>query len=292
MSIKHVVSVEGDIRFPRGFTISDNRIEDELQKFLSPSAYCIWRQYLRFWGSNKKRAYPSLSYLSEATGLAERTIRKCNKELIKKKFLKKKSGDSTKSNSYFYVPIEDIIRQCKVENIIVEEEHTELIREQPYNFDKVIHIIDKSECSSEIRSFIYNFCGSYVIKFGFDYTLEEDDAQALIKNVNLVKEQPRIFYLIKLFFKTKNEYIDESDRSIYLFFRPKVLKALISEYANSDEGRWEAQAEKMWKEVGSDLIGKTAEEIETLVKAEIHFGSANKIRDEFVIKYLIDKAQK
>src|SRR5208337_2439544 len=106
---RSVFSTNDDVRFPRGFSVTDNRIQDELQRYLSPSAYCIWSQYLRFWGSDKKKAYPSLSYLSNVTGLAERTIRKCNVELVNKKFLKKKSGSSNSSNVYYYVPIEEIL---------------------------------------------------------------------------------------------------------------------------------------------------------------------------------------
>src|SRR6056297_2633843 len=106
---KGVINVNEQCSFPNGYTITDNRIEDFLQKLLSPSAYVVWRQYLRFWGGDKSSAYPSLAYLSERTGMSEKTIRRCNKELVEKGFMTYIPGNSKRANQYYYISIENLM---------------------------------------------------------------------------------------------------------------------------------------------------------------------------------------
>ena len=102
--MKSYITVNEETNFPCGFTISDNRVEMYLQRKISPTAYIVLRQYIRFWGSDKKICYPSLEYLSELTNLSEKTIRKANKELLKKKFLLhiEKGNDYKKKANIYY----------------------------------------------------------------------------------------------------------------------------------------------------------------------------------------------
>lgn len=297
-----VVSVNTKINWPRGFTITDNRIEDELQRFLSPSAYCVWRQYLRYWGGTKKRAYPSLSTLSKVTGLSERTIRKCNKELVKKKFLKKKSGNSNSSNTYFYVKIESILKYYTNRIEVVEEQEETLppIHEEQPNFEKVDELFSHLETKQQValRGLLLLFRKLYKEKLGFDYVESVKDVESLIENAEpMLLNLDRYETLFNLFFSTKNKYIEESDRSLYFLFRPKIMKTLISEYANTDAGRWEAQAEKHWKAI-QDILRWDAthlngrDETEEFVRLNIKLSGANKKRDQFIIDYLVNKVER
>jgi hypothetical protein len=294
----HVINIDGEYSFPRGFTISDNRVEDMLQRYLAPSEYAVWRQYLRFWGSNKKKAYPSLAYLSNVTGLSEKTIRKCNKELRKKKFLTYISGGPGRSNLYTYKSIEKIIKYYygneNAKNIKLEEEVVP-IREDNLDIKKIDETFKKLTDveSINVMMFISNFRDGYTERYGYPYELDEKDAKILVDKARDLFDADKYINLINAFFKTKNAYIEKSDRSIYFFFRPTVIKALISEYNESDKGRWEAQAEKLWNEIKPKLANDKPEysKVEDWVRKNTRLGSANKRRDEHVVTILIKRVK-
>jgi len=268
----HVINIDGEYSFPRGFTISDNRVEDMLQRYLAPSEYAVWRQYLRFWGSNKKKAYPSLAYLSNVTGLSEKTIRKCNKELRKKKFLTYISGGPGRSNLYTYKSIEKIIKYYygSEDAKKLELEEVAPIREDSLNTKKVNEILGQLTDieSINVTMFVSCFKDRYTERYGYPYELDEKDAKVLINKSRDLFDADKYINLIDTLFKTKNAYIEKSDRSIYFFFRPTVIKALISEYNESDKGRWEAQAEKLWNEIKPKLANDKPEhsKVENWVK--------------------------
>ena len=302
MSSKNVVTIDGDIRFPRGFTITDNRVEDELQQLLTPSAYCVWRQYLRFWGSDKKKAYPSLAYLSRVTGLSERTIRKVNVELVNKKFLRKNSGNSSKSNTYFFMSIDSIIKYHS-SKIVVEPPEEEkspppIVQDEPLT-DKAMDIINEvpAHRNHYILRFIAIFNHEYTNKFGIKYALDDNDAKALVEHVNDLADYPDKYEMLtKLFFQTKNAFILESDFSIYLFWRPKIMRLLISEYVKTDAGRWEAQAEKIWATLKPMVAGPSGRlifyndaEAEEWIRSQVKFSGANMNRDRFVLNYILNR---
>ena len=297
----HVINVDGEYNFPRGFTISDNRIEDMLQRHLSPGEYVVWRQYLRFWGSNKKKAYPSLAYLSNVTGMSEKTIRKCNKELSRKKFLTYISGGPGRSNLYTYKPIQKIIKYYygseDAKNVVVEE-HTVAIREVEPDSKKVNEVFDKltDKESVFVNAFRCEFVKGYEERYSYAYELDEKDAKTLVGKANELIDIEKYTNLIKTFFTTKNSYIDKSDRSIYFFFRPTVIKSMVSEYNSTDKGRWEAQAEKMWNDIRwtlqDDALGKPEyKDIEKWIRERIKLGGANKKRDEHVVAILVKRVR-
>jgi len=296
-SKNHVVNISGEHHFPRGFTISDNRIEDDLQKYLTPAEYVIWRQYLRFWGSNKKKAYPSLAYLKEKTGLSEKTIRKCNKGLSKKKFLTYATGKSGKSNIYHYEPIDDIMKRYyggigvnpeeKVERQPIDEEKKDTV-----NVGDFLKSLYDNE-AAYVGAFLNHYMERYKELFGFEYILDKIDVKSVWSQIKvLVNNIDAQVKLIDAFFDSKNSYIQKSDRSIYFFFTPKVKKILISEHGQTNQGRWDAQAQKLWLELKYrfDVVERPKpSEIEKWVRQNIRLSGANKNRDEHVIAYLIKK---
>ena len=294
----HVVNVDGEYNFPRGFTISDNRIEDMLQRHLSPGEYVVWRQYLRFWGSNKKKAYPSLAYLSTVTGMSEKTIRKCNKELRKKKFLSYISGGPGRSNLYTYRPIEKIIKYyygSEDANIVEKEDDLPPIRETEPDTKKIDLIFEKLTDMEAVvvSTFVSCFSSAYEERYGFKYEVDEKDAEVLVSKAKDLTDIDKQGNLIDTFFNSKNHYLESSDRSIYFFFRPTVTKTLVSEYNDTDKGRWEAQAERAWNKMrpllSTDIIKYDA--IEDWVNANAHLSGANKKRDKYVIAILVRRVR-
>jgi len=295
---KHVINIEGEYNFPRGFTISDNRIEDMLQRHLTSAEYVVWRQYLRFWGSNKKKAYPSLAYLSRVTGLSEKTIRKCNKELRKKKFLTYISGRPGRSNLYTYKSIEKIIKYYygseDAKNVEVEEEVVP-IREDNLSTTKLEEIFNQltDKESINVLLFISHFRDKYTEHYGYTYELDKKDAKVLVDKAIDLFNVEKYLNLVDIFFKTKNAYIEKSDRSIYFFFRPTVLKTLIAEYNDTDKGRWEAQAEKIWSKLllilSEDRPGYF--DIKEWVLNRTKLSGANRKRDEHVVMILVKRVR-
>jgi hypothetical protein len=292
----HVVNISGEHHFPRGFTISDNRIEDDLQKFLTPAEYVIWRQYLRFWGSNKRKAYPSLSYLKESTGLSEKTIRKCNKELKEKKFLTYVSGKSGKSNLYTYKPIEEIMKHYYGTTVVGREEKSE--RTPIYEAKDIITIGDFLQSLNDqqaicVSVFLNHYLEKYKEILGYEYNLDKNDEKSIKKQItDLCSNIDRYVKLIDAFFTSKNSYIQKSDRSIYFFFTPKIKKILISEQSQTDQGRWDAQAEEIWNKIKEDVSNRPNRSgIKDWLTSKIHFSGANKTRDEYVINCLIKKTE-
>lgn len=283
----HVASVDGEYYFPRGFTISDNRINDNLQRFLTPSEYSVWSQYLRFWGSNKKKAYPSLSYLSKVIGLSEKTIRKCNKELVKKKFLTYIQGGPGRSNLYIYKSIDSILTHYKIKARPKVAEEREPIAEGS-SIDKVERTLNKlnDERKKASDSFIETFKERYFNKFSCEYILEERDAIAIYKSIlndNYDK-------LIDTFFNSKNKYIKKSDRSIYLFFRPTIIKSVIAEYGETDRGRWDAQVNNIIANLKTKkLLPNMSDNIESWLSENVKLSGANSERDAYVKAALVEK---
>jgi hypothetical protein len=280
--------------------MSDNRIEDCLQRFISPSAYCIWRQYLRFWGGDKKKAYPSLAYLSRVTGLSERTIRKVNKELVKKGFMRMISGHSNKSNTYLHIEINKILKlyEKKTELIEIKEEADPPVSEienESFIAQKFIDKLGDREATF-VSMFLGIFKNEYKEYFGIEYNEDAGDVKAIIDNVkDICENDKRYIKLIEIYFKQDN-YLDTSDRSIYFFFRPKTLKMLASKYLQTDMGRWDSQAEDIWtKQLKSIANNKSIEDKikypneADWIKSRVKFGGANKNRDTYVLSYLVDK---
>jgi hypothetical protein len=296
----HVSAVDGEYYFPRGYTLSDNRIEDDLQRHISPAAYVVWRQYLRFWGANKRRAYPSLAHLSKVTGLSEKTIRKCNRELKDKKFINYSSGKKGRANTYYYKSVDDIMNVyygAHVSDDVKEEEKEPILEVNGALSDKVERTLDELTNKERVFAdmFVESFKNWYKNKTGFRYELEPRDANAIVLSLGqITKDIDRCCKLAELFFTTRNSYINKSDRSIFFFFRPKIQKALIAEYSESDEGRWEAQAEKIWNEIRwtlqEDALG-APKDIRKWVKDNTRLSGANKDRDEYVISYLVKKTR-
>lgn len=283
-----IVSNEA-VDFPRGFTITDNRIEDNLQRFLTPSEYAVWRQYLRFWGSNKKKAYPSLAYLSKVIGISEKTIRKCNKELVRKKFLTYIQGGPGRSNLYIYKSIDSILAYYKVKLEPKADKEREPIVEGG-SLDKVDKALNKLEDNrkSASDSFIKTFKEEYFNKFGCEYILEERDAIAIYKSI-LSDNYDK---LIETFFDSKNKYIKKSDRSIYLFFRPTIIKSVIAEYSETDRGRWDAQVNNIIANLKTKkLLPNKTTDIEPWLNENVKLSGANSERDAYVKAALVEKVR-
>ena len=288
-----ILNIEEGVSYPNGFCISDNRIEDFLQRFISPSSYVIFRQLLRFWGANKTKAYPSLRTLSKRTGLSERTIRGCNEELVAKNFIQKNSGKLHLSNSYYYIPIEKILIEYYDTTDPSEKRKVE-VEDRRAKLAKVKKPLD--QLSDKERVFVEmvltNFMEAYEEKIGQPYEVESNDVRAMIENATkLVVAGDLPYYLIDIFFETKNEYIQKSSYNLFLFFRPKIQKALLAEYHKSDRGRWEAQAKKLWEEARPKVEKlfdehRHPESITDWINKNVKFSSANTDRDEFVRRYL------
>ncbi len=300
MAKKNLVNVDGDFSFPNGFTISDNRIEDCLQRHVSPAAYVVWRQYLRFWGGDKKIAYPSLSLLSERTGLSEKTIRKCNKELVCKGYLKYTSGNSSRANNYYYVSIEDLVKRYEIQENI-KNESTQNTKSEGDDF---LPIKEHNKISSKIteqlselreldrsiaKAFLNEFQDVYKNQFGIAYPLETRDMKAIISNIEELRNQFTTYRsIISQYMKSKNKFIEESDHSIFFFFRPKVVKSIVSEFGQTDIGRWIMQAKKIIDELQFEIDKMNEKDIEIYLNNKIknYLNGANSQRDEFVAKYI------
>jgi hypothetical protein len=289
---KGVISVNEACSFPNGYTMTDNRIEDYLQKFLSPAAYTVWRQYLRFWGGDKSYAYPSLSVLKERTGMSEKTIRKCNKELAEKGFLTYQSGHANRANQYTYVPIEDImVKYYGQETIITQSDYKPPIKEKVEPLDKLYSKIKKSNIEV-VENFLLTFKRAYREKMNCNYALDAGDVNAIVKNVDRITEETIfIKQLIEVYFTTKNNVITQSDRSIVYFFQPKTQKILTSEHSNSDHYRWLHQAEAIWATELEQQLGSYTQDVDVkkFIKDRVKLPGANKERDQFILEYLIDK---
>lgn len=268
--MKNVYNIDEPVNFPRGFTISDNRIEDDLQKILSPKAYCVWRQYLRFWGSDKKDAYPSLLYLANATGLSKKSIREANKELVRKDFIRYTRGNSTRSNTYHYIDI-NIIHSKYYSHRKYEKENDELTE------NETLILID--------------FKLKYNEHFGEQYLATKRDYKC-IKEFTLKYDLDTIFEIIKIFFKTKNTYITNSDYSLYFFMKEHTQKILRSEFIQSDIGRWRAQAERIFKEHIYNKIESIKDDTSEWLEKNINLSGANKERDEYIFSFLKSKIER
>ena len=306
---KGVVNVNEACSFPNGYTMSDNRIEDHLQKLLSPSAYVIWRQYLRYWGGDKSTAYPSLSLLSEKTGLSEKTIRKCNKELRDKGFMHYTQGNANRSNQYHYVSIESLMVKfygnelgpAKVGHQSPQKSGTEgenipPIKEQDNKTkNKITKLIGELSGDKRVtaESFINLFKTHYRDKFGMAYGLEVSDVRSLVYNVEEVKEKFQLYAgITEQYFKTQNKYVQDSDYSMHFLFVNKVKKALIAEYSQTDEGRWILQAEKLIDTILEAAASKTftdTKEAKQFIRDKVKLSGANKKRDEFIVDYLVSE---
>jgi hypothetical protein len=290
---KNVINIDESVSFPNGFTISDNRIEDYLQRFLSPSEYCVWRQYLRYWGGDKKYAYPSLSTIKEKTGLSEKTIRSANKSLSNKGFLKYKSGCSNRSNQYFYIPIDKLMKKYYGELIPTKESVFTPINqnENIWNEDEHNNLYEKFERNA--KTFYINFKTYFYSNTGMYYVPSKKDMNEIAK-IDFKKEKIFNQYnkLLETFFHTNNKYIKESDKTIYFFFRDKTQQTLIKEYSQSDNGIWNMQASNMWEEV-KDIIPKLETKNEKERWLDNHFGArllggANKARNLYVLNKLLE----
>ncbi len=293
-----ILTVDGEYNFPRGFTISDNRIEDMLQRLISPAEYVVWRQYLRFWGSNKKKAYPSLSYLSQVTGLSEKTIRKCNKALKQKEFLGYITGGPGRSNVYTFRSIPLLIKKyygSENASKIKKKEEEDLTPIRDVDDDKVRKIFEAAGLSfnikTKINEFADYFSNAYSKYYGYSYEVDERDAKKFIEKSNEFIDN-NYNRLIDTLFKSQNTYIKSSDHSIYFFFSPGTQKTIIAEYNESDTGRWSKQANIIWSNILSRGIPETIDDIESWIRSENHLAGANKIRDEYVVALLVEKIEK
>lgn len=300
---KGVVNVSESCHFPFGYTMTDNRIEDYLQRLLSPGAYVVWRQYLRFWGGNKESAaYPSLSYLSERTGMSEKTIRKCNRELVEKNFMLYISGNSKKSNQYYHIPIEKIMtihygNEYGPEGTLDKENNpVPPVKQKDQRIERKIKgVLDSldDENRSTAEDFLNIFKTKYKSKMGAPYVTEYTDVSTLVSNLENIKQNYKLYTgLIERYFDSKNKYIEISDYSIHFMFVPKVIKALISEYYQTNYGRWLSQANKIAEKLERELQEKRIEDKDEIVKYiedNVNFSGANQERDKFVYERIIEK---
>jgi hypothetical protein len=299
MKSKPVVNINEAVHWPKGFTISDNRLEDYLQRFLTPAAYVIYRQYLRFWGSNKGKAYPSLSTLKERTGLSEKTIRKVNLELQKKGFIKYIRGGPNRSNQYHSVCMDKLLERYRIQIEEIEFEAEIGIPEQFVSVDEIELNLDdlRPETRPFAQDFLIRFQKAFEEYKNFPYPLDAHDLKTLSKNASrLVTKNDDYIALIDIYFKSKNSYIQRSDYSIHFFFSPKIQKTLITEYGETPAARWQLQAEQSWKSLRVVLEGqfedlKSDLEIIAWVQKYTHLPGANKERDEFVVSYLVNKVK-
>lgn len=302
MSRKSVANLDNEYYFPRGFTISDNRIEDCLQRHITPSAYVVWRQYLRYWGSDKKYAYPSLALLSEKTGLSEKTIRKVNQELVKKGYLVYRSGNSKRANSYYYVPIEDIIAKYEEVPANVGQEgpqisggegeivppikqHNKEQKEKITKELKKVNAVDRSI----VTAFLDEFHESYKDQYGISYPLEVRDIKATIENIDELKSRFDTYKnLLHHFMKSRSTYVEESDHSLFFFFRPKVIKTLMGEFSQTDMGRWIQQSQRIIQELKADIESDKPTDLAKYLdeKSKKYLTGASKDRDDFVRDYI------
>lgn len=299
---KGVINVNEQCSFPNGYTITDNRIEDFLQKLLSPSAYVIWRQYLRFWGGDKSSAYPSLAYLSEKTGLSEKTIRRCNKELVRQGYMTYTPGNSKRANQYYYIPIDDLMLKFygEVSLETKDKRPSPGIKEKDSKTeDKIRKRLEGLDDDSKATAleFIRVFKETYREKMGIEYGLEYSDVGTMIENIEDVKNNFRLYIgLVHRMFKTDNKFIVNSDYSMHFLFVPKVKKAMVSEYFQTNYGRWLAQVDRKiekLKDGFNELIEngmlKTEEDVERFVEKNVSFGGANPDRDKFVYDNIVSK---
>lgn len=301
MARRSVANVESEYYFPRGFTITDNRIEDYLQRHITPSAYVVWRQYLRYWGSDKKTAYPSLALLSERTGLSEKTIRKANHELVKKGYLRYSSGNSKRANSYYHIPIEDIIAKYEKleastnagqEDSEGADENVPPIRE--YNKqqkDKASKELNKLDSSDRAiaEAFIDAFRDAYYQTYNIRYPLEARDVREVALNIEDLKSNFQTYKsLLTQFMKSRSQYIAESDHSLFLFFRPKIIKTLMSEFSQTDIGRWIHQSQKIVEELKQEIEEEQPEDLKKYLEERVktYLTGASKQRDQFVEDYI------
>jgi hypothetical protein len=293
------ISVNFPCYYPEGFSISDNRLENKLQRFISPAAYSVYRQYVKFWGSGfkKKPAYPSLSYLSDVTGLSEKTIRRANKELVEKNFIRMgkgytyQRGKYTYSNKYYNIPIKLILRKYYKEEEefqYEEEEESEPIYETDSNLEDLHRFTSLSE---NTKHFYYDFKKSYKTKFDAEYQLDNNDLKSLRKFSAELNENNVSDYLRynEIFFKTTNKYIEGSNYDLYFFLTKKVLRILVKEYSESKIGGWEKSAKEIFeKHIKSNIdLNKSKDELLKLVEDEKFYPAACKERDSFVKKKLI-----
>jgi len=292
---KNVFSTNDSVNFPKGWTMTDNRIEDYLQRFLKPSEYCVWRIYLRYWGGDKSVAYPSLSRISKSTGLSEKTIRTVNKELVRKGYLKYRSGSSNRSNQYYYITIDELMKKYYSSDVPKDElKDVSPITQYDKVWDtKELNLIYSKLCD-EVKHFYNDFKTLYRKKMGMNYVPSKADLKS-ISNLDFKTTSLKTYNkLLNTFFYCRNKYIENSDYTIFFFTRSKTQQLIMKEYVQTDEGRWRVQAENHWKFISKNL-GKfnfnSKEEIEQYIREVLgsRISGANKVRDVFVIDYLIDK---
>lgn len=293
---KPVFNINEPAHWPNGFTISDNRIEDFLQRFISPSAYVAYRHYLRFWGSNRQNAYPSLATLKERTGMSEKTIRKANKELVKKGFIKYIRGGPNRSNLYKFEFIECILKRYQIEIEALEADFVDISAEDINSF-KIEKEIEKIKEKNIVQEFLEVFKSIFMAQKSFIYPVEASDIKAIARNINNVAQNIDDYkMLVEIFFKSRNPYIQKSDYSIFFFFTAKVQKILFAEFGETPEARWKTQSEKAWQNLRLVLDDqledlRTDLEIIAWIQKYTHFSRANQERDNFVIQYLLDKVK-
>lgn len=287
------VSSDEPFYAPIGFTVTDNRIEDYLQRHLSSSAYCVWRQYLRYWGRDRKVAYPSLSTISLQTGLSEKTIRTANKELVEKGFLKYKSGCSNRSNQYKFIDIESLMIKYYGYSIPKEVEDEDVPPITQEDRDDADFKNRYSKFTREQKDFYTLFTQKYHEKMLIEYVPSKNDMRAISKIENNFNQE-----MLTTFFYCRNKYIEASDYTIYFFLRPKTQQIIISEFNQTDIGRWVAQAEKYWtelKEEHIDEINDIKNDSNDFIYCWIggaldkRLSGSNTDRDAFIANYLVNK---
>jgi hypothetical protein len=299
------LTINKEIQFPNGFTISDNRLEIYLSRFLSPAAYKVLRQYIRFWGSEKKICYPSLVYLNEVTGLSEKTIRKANQELLKKKFLKgieRGSDYKKKANIYFCNSIDTLMRVYypdgvpKKYDLNSEDSEISSMIEEKLSVEKVYdYESDEYKKLSNFHKEIANkFIELYKVKNGgYSYVLDDNDLKAL----KLLKENNEEIFtmndLLNVFFKTKNDKIRSSSYNLYFFLTQSVQRILINEYTSSNIGMWNSSVKKEFEKIKTLLKDiKDDSSIYKLIDSKVRFPGGSDDRDKYVRNKLFELCKK
>jgi hypothetical protein len=295
-----VINIDEGVNFPNGFCISDNRIEDYLQRLISAQSYVVWRQFLRFWGKNKTTAYPSLKTLSERTGLSEKTIRECVEELVDKCFITKDGGNSISSNRYNYIPIENILLNYygTTDPRKKEKNRIEDRRKKTTNVKKPLEKLNEKN-RTFVEFLLFQFMEHYESKMGQNYDPDKKDIESLLNNVVKIRNQfDFLVELVGIFFKTRNKYIQESSYNLYFFLRPKTQNLLVAEYNQTDKGRWDSQARKIFEKIKPEIKKLNKEEgwpfilsdlnsIENWIRENVKFSGGNSDRDNHVFNYLV-----
>lgn len=85
-----------------GFTISNNKLRDDISTTLSPVAALLYTTILSHRNTVKQRCFPTINTLHKETGISERKITDLIGELCENGYLIVESGGSRYANEYYF----------------------------------------------------------------------------------------------------------------------------------------------------------------------------------------------